>query len=338
MEIQIQRFWLPLHIKANMLLIEKRNAVSKLICISLAILVALLWTRGVVDPAQSQMSAAQSILSIDSVDSTRCECDLRLSDDSQKLPTFIESESPIPLEGGKEIKLDDVLYGYDVLFETRRLFTKTRWLGTVSSQDPIDAWIIQEVLMDIRPDIVIELGTYKGGGAVYYASIMQFYADEKPDARVITIDPSPDIEISDMGRKLWDQKVIQFTGLPTDPAILHKVEAIVDAEQNKNTDVVIMVIEDSIHYYDVVMDNMKHYWRFVTPGSYLLVQDTKLKRFGDAGIAPVYGQRNNPRDALDDFMVEYRDYFDVDRSKEYLYYTQHPGGWLRRTDRQYSYE
>lgn len=245
---------------------------------------------------------------------------------------FLDNQRMIPLENGRAIPLDDILYGYDVVFEMERLFTKTRWLGTVSSQDPVDAWIIQEVLMDIQPDIVIELGTYKGGGALFYASIMTFYADVKPDAKVITIDPSPDIDISAKCKKIWDERVVQIQGLPTDAAVLQKVKEVVANAKSRNPDLVVMVVEDSIHYYQIVLDNITAYWQFVTPGSYMLVQDTKLQRFGDAGITGVYAGRNNPRQALADFMREYGQYFDVDRSREYMYYTQHPRGWLRRNN------
>lgn len=252
------------------------------------------------------------------------------SSNTDNTSLFLANESLIPLEGGRNIRLDDILYGYDVLFESQRLFTRTRWLGTVSSQDPIDAWIIQEVIMDIQPDIVIELGTYKGGGAIFYASIMKFYAEEKPNAKVITIDPSPQIEVSKTGMKFWEEKVIQLTGTPTDPAILNTVQCIVDDQKRKDPNLVVMVIEDSSHYYDAVTDNLNSYWKFVTPGSYLLVQDTKLKRLGDAGVTPVYGNGNNPQNAMADFLTTHGNVFEVDRSREYLYYTQHPCGWLKR--------
>ena len=37
----------------------------------------------------------------------------------------------------------------------------------LTSQDPIDAWMIQEMLWDLRPDLVIETGTFNGVGAVF---------------------------------------------------------------------------------------------------------------------------------------------------------------------------
>lgn len=251
---------------------------------------------------------------------------------SRNSSLFLDSQRLIPLEDGRQIVLDDVLYGYDVLFETQRLFRMTRWLGTVASQDPMDAWIIQEVLMDVQPDIVIELGTFKGGGALFYASIMRFYADHKPDAMVVTVDPWPVIEISGVGIKIWRDKVMQIEGNPKDPAVLRNIMSVVEAARSKNPALVVMVIEDSTHSYKEVMENINIYWKFVTSGSYLLVQDTKLKRLGNAGITKAYKGRNNPHDAVTDFLREHGRYFEVDRSREYLYYTQHPGGWLRRTD------
>lgn len=103
----------------------------------------------------------------------------------------------------------------------------------------------------------------------------------------------------------------------------------------------VVVIEDSGHIYDMVLDNCRHYHSLVTPGSYLIVQDTKLTRFGKGGACqkrPTPEQRllclkerpkEGPGDAIATFLAERVD-FEVDVSWEFLYYTQHAGGYLRK--------
>lgn len=81
---------------------------------------------------------------------------------------------------------DAIIYGYDLMFEREGLFDKTSWLGVPQQQDPNDAMMIQELLFAHNVDVVIELGTNGGGGALFFASVMSLY---NPAAKVITIDP-----------------------------------------------------------------------------------------------------------------------------------------------------
>ena len=58
----------------------------------------------------------------------------------------------------KIILVDDILYGYDLLFERGKKFATSSWLGVQSQQDPSDAILIQMLLWEIKPDLIIDLG------------------------------------------------------------------------------------------------------------------------------------------------------------------------------------
>jgi cephalosporin hydroxylase len=47
----------------------------------------------------------------------------------------------------------------------------TFWLGTPTQKCPLDLWIYQEIIFEIKPDAIIECGTYGGGSALFLASI-----------------------------------------------------------------------------------------------------------------------------------------------------------------------
>ena len=73
---------------------------------------------------------------------------------------------------------------YHKWYETNRIWEKTSWLGTPMWKLPFDAFIIQELICMIKPDLIIETGTGCGGSSVFYASIMQLL----DKGEIITID------------------------------------------------------------------------------------------------------------------------------------------------------
>jgi cephalosporin hydroxylase len=80
----------------------------------------------------------------------------------------------------------------------------------------------------------------------------------------------------------------------------------------------VLVMEDSTHEKPVVLTNLKAYGRFVTPGSYLIVQDTRCGRW-------------KPADAVEEFLtLPEGSAFTVDPRWEYMVFSQHNGGFLRK--------
>ena len=53
-------------------------------------------------------------------------------------------------------------------------------------KNPLDLWMMQQVIYEVQPDFVIETGTWKGGSALYWAHTLHGFGLEK--SKVITID------------------------------------------------------------------------------------------------------------------------------------------------------
>ncbi|CAD7931457.1 unnamed protein product [Amoebophrya sp. A25] len=93
-------------------------------------------------------------------------------------PLLVDS---VPIGPDSQLHATEIADLYDVLFEFNRLWSKQRWMGTIAMQNPVDAWSLQELIFDRRPDVIVETGTMNGGGALFYASLMKMYEFMAPD-------------------------------------------------------------------------------------------------------------------------------------------------------------
>jgi cephalosporin hydroxylase len=187
-------------------------------------------------------------------------------------------------------------------------YNNTRWLGVETQQCPLDMFIYQELFYEVKPDVLVEAGTYLGGSSYYFASIFDLLGK----GRVLTID------IEDHPGKPKHSRVEFFLGSSTaEPTVARIKEAIRPDEK-------VMVILDSAHHMPHVLNELRLYSPIVSPGSYLIVQDT---HFNGHPILPKFGP--GPMEAVEEFLRTNRD-FEVDRSREKFGMTFNPGGYLKR--------
>jgi cephalosporin hydroxylase len=187
------------------------------------------------------------------------------------------------------------------------------WLGVHSQQNPMDMWIIQEILFTTKPDSIVECGSFHGGSAAIWAMILE---QVNPNGRVISID------IEDrMGeaRKLpiVKRKVHFIVGSSTAPEVVADVKRRVLGKKA-------MVLLDSNHSREHVLNELNAYWDIVPVGGYINVQDTNLN--GNP-VVPEFGP--GPMEAVREFLAK-NDRFSIDSAQERLLFTFHPSGWLKR--------
>lgn len=187
-------------------------------------------------------------------------------------------------------------------------WTQTRWLGTSALKCPFDLWVYQEILVETRPDLVIETGTHAGGSALYLASVLDLVGH----GRVVTVD----IDVH-KGRPTHP-RLTYLHGSSTSEAILEEITALAGEAER------VMVLLDSDHSRDHVLRELELYAPLVTPGCYLVVEDTNVN-----GHPVVPGFGPGPMEALTAFLATTDD-FEVDCSREKLLLTFNPSGYLRR--------
>jgi cephalosporin hydroxylase len=184
----------------------------------------------------------------------------------------------------------------------------TFWLGIPASKCPLDLWIYQEIIFDLKPDVIVECGTAHGGSALFMASMFDIIGKGK----VISID------IMDSVGKPAHKRIEYLVGSSTSPNTAAEVTELLTGKE------IVMVILDSDHSKEHVLNELRIYSRFVTPGSYLIVEDTNVNGH------PVHpGHGPGPTEAVQQFLKE-NDGFAIDRSKEKFYLTFNPGGYLRK--------
>ena len=64
---------------------------------------------------------------------------------------------------------------------------QTRWKGVRLLKCPLDLWVVQEIVHETKPDVIIETGTWRGGSAYYFASLFDIFGK----GRVLTVDIGP---------------------------------------------------------------------------------------------------------------------------------------------------
>lgn len=198
--------------------------------------------------------------------------------------------------------------------DDQNTWRSTHWLGTPIQKFPTDLWIYQELICRLRPDLIIETGTLYGGSALFLATILEAVKH----GRVVSVDISdgPDQEIP----RPRHRRLQYIKGSSTDEIVLLKLE-----EEATDLDTV-MVILDSDHSKEHVLAEMNSLKDMVTPGSYLIVEDTNINGHP---VFPDFGP--GPMEAVQEFLNE-NDEFTVDRSLERLMLTANPRGYLRKNE------
>lgn len=198
-----------------------------------------------------------------------------------------------------------------------------RWMGRPIIQFPQDMMAMQELIWQIKPDLIIETGIAHGGSALYYASLLELVGG---DGYVLGIDIDirehnrAEIESHPMSKRL---QMIQ--GSSIDPATVRQVTEHAHGKER------VLVILDSNHTHAHVLEELRAYSPLVTPGSYLVVYDTLIEDMPEdlQALDRPWGVGNNPKTAVREFLKG-NDRFEVDqRLVNKLLITVAPEGYLR---------
>ena len=203
------------------------------------------------------------------------------------------------------------------------------WMGRPVIQLPDDLLRIQEIIYEVRPDVIIETGVAHGGSLIFHASLCKAMGV----GRVIGID----IEIRPHNRSAIEaHELFEFItlieGSSINPEVVTQVQSLIAPGERA------LVLLDSNHTKDHVLAELELYAPFVPPGSYLVACDGIMAEVAGAPRTGDDWTWNNPTAAAREFLAAHPEFepapfrppfnegLDVDRV------TYFPGGWLRRLE------
>lgn len=214
------------------------------------------------------------------------------------------------------------------------------WMGRPIIQYPQDMIAMQELIWEVKPDLIIETGIAHGGSLIMNASLLAMldYCDaiengetldpEKPKRRVLGID----IDIREHNRisietHPMSNRIDMIQGSSVASKIINQVY---DYSKKYKR---ILISLDSNHTHDHVLAELEAYAPLTSANSYCVVFDTVIEDIPE-GMFPnrTWGPGNNPKTAVWEYLKKHPE-FEIDKSiQNKLLITVAPDGYLKKVN------
>jgi len=213
-----------------------------------------------------------------------------------------------------------------------------RSLGRPIIQTPVDMVVVQEIIWDVKPDLIIETGIAHGGSIIMSASMLALldYCEAIENERIL--DPGNtcrrvlglDIDIRSHNREAIEahpmaHRIDMIEGSSIAPEIILRVQEIVKNYER------VLVFLDSNHTHQHVLAELEAYAPLTSLGSYCIVFDTVIEDLPDDTFPDrPWNKGNNPKTAVWEFLKTHPE-FEIDKkidNKKVI--NASPDGYLKR--------
>jgi cephalosporin hydroxylase len=190
-------------------------------------------------------------------------------------------------------------------------YTET-WMGVPIMKCPLDLWVYQEIIVETKPTLIIETGTFRGGSALYFCHLFDLISGS---GRVVSID------IEHQSDRPKHPRLTYLNGSSVSQSIVDNVRSAIRPDDKP------MVVLDSDHHAEHVQLELEIYSPYVLPTYYLVVEDSNVS--GN----PVFDPRFDcgPMEAIDAFLAAGAN-FTPDSRREKFLLSFNPRGFLRRNE------
>ena len=202
------------------------------------------------------------------------------------------------------------------------------WCGRPIIQYPQDMVAMQEIIWQVKPDVIIETGIAHGGSLIFSASMLALLevTGQIEQGRVLGID----IDIRPHNRQAIEahplaSKITMLEGSSIDPSV------VAQAAEFAQSATTVLVCLDSMHTHVHVLAELKAYAPLVSVGSYCVVFDTVIEDMPDDFFSDrPWGNGNNPKTAVWEFLKTNPQFVIEKEIEQKLLITVAPDGYLRR--------
>ena len=242
------------------------------------------------------------------------------------------------LQQGSDIKLSQISKKWLAQSSIHKYSYHFSWMGRPIIQLPQDIMALQEIIWSTKPDIIIETGIAHGGSLCFNASMLSLLdladlkklpkqsSTPKITRKVIGVD----IDIREHNKNAvtshpMADKIIMIEGSSIEKSIFEKIKKLIPSHSK------VLVILDSNHTEDHVLEELRLYKELVTVDSYCIVCDTIVAQMADEFYKNrPWGINNNPKGAVDKFLKESPNFIVDDEIDNKLLVSMSPKGYLKR--------
>ncbi|MBA3543822.1 MAG: class I SAM-dependent methyltransferase, partial [Chthoniobacterales bacterium] len=163
----------------------------------------------------------------------------------------MEPTSAMPLSRS----LDMTLREWVEHFQAKVVMKQVHYRGVLTWKNVFDLWVIQEIIHETKPEVVVEIGCKFGGTTLWLSDVMKTVGA----GIVVGIDINrPEMELPDN---------VQFViGDSIAPETVAQVRQLCDSRRA-------MVMADGNHSAAHVLQELRIYGPFVAPGCYFIAED-----------------------------------------------------------------
>lgn len=203
-----------------------------------------------------------------------------------------------------------------------------KWLGRPVIQLPQDIVAMQEIIWEVKPDLIVETGIAHGGSLIFYASMLELNAacGGPVDSEVVGVD----IDIRAHNREAivahpLSKRITMIEGSSIESAVIDRVKSRAATKQR------ILVCLDSNHTHAHVLAELEAYAPLTSVGSYCVVFDTVVEDMPKE-LFPnrSWGPGDNPKTAVREYLKAHPE-FEIDKLIDNkLMISVAPEGYLKR--------
>lgn len=241
------------------------------------------------------------------------------------IQAFTEERKERILKNGNNTALQAAARTFNTESNKAQYSYNFSWMGRPIIQYPQDMIAMQEIIWEVKPDVIIETGIAHGGSLIYYASLLELIGS----GQVLGID----IDIREHNKREIQRhpmykRITMIQGSSISHEVIEQVQEIVRGKEK------VIVCLDSNHTHEHVLNELNLYSPFVSVGSYIVAFDTIVEDLPEGYFSQKrpWGISNNPRTAVDQFLKANKNFIIDDSIDKKLLISVAPRGYLKRIE------